>query len=152
MSGHYVKAHREGVKRSKRIVGYRVTEKADIMISSSHPADQDFWQSPKALYAAEAAVKGERGNTMILVSPNYEGIGPHAEYPEYMGYDNGDLIVEACMRGENHGDPLAVAIGKVVKCLDSPQMYCRVTGLQRGNDKMRVCENRSIDNLQNPYK
>ncbi len=111
VSGHYVKAHREGVRRGKKIVGFRVTEKADIMITSSHPADQDFWQSPKALYAAEAAVKGERGNTMILVSPNYEGIGPHAEYPECMGRDNGDPIVEACIQGENHGDPLAIAIG-----------------------------------------
>ncbi len=111
VSGHYVKAHREGVKRGKKIVGFRVTEKADVMITSSHPADQDFWQSPKALYAAEAAVKGDRGNTMIHVSPNYEGIGPHAEYPECMGRDNGDPIVEACIKGENHGDPLAIAIG-----------------------------------------
>ena len=111
VSGHYIKAQREGVQRGKRVIGYQVKEKADIMITSSHPADQDFWQSPKALYAAEAAVKGERGNTMILVSPNYEGIGPHAEYPECMGRDNGDPIVEACIQGENHGDPLAIAIG-----------------------------------------
>ena len=60
VAGHYVKAHREGVRRGKQIVGYKLTEKADIMIASSHPADQDFWQSTKALQAAEIAVKGDR--------------------------------------------------------------------------------------------
>lgn len=111
VAGHYVAAHREGVRRGKRIVGYQVTEQADVMIAGSHPADQDFWQSPKALYAAEAAVKGERGGTMVLLSPNYEGIGPHPEYPDCMGRDNGDEDVLACIRGEMQGDPLAIAVG-----------------------------------------
>ena len=111
VAGHYVAAHREGVRRGKKIVGYQVKEKADVVICGSHPADQDFWQSPKAMYAAEPALKGERGNTMVMISPNYEGIGPHAEYPECMGRDDGDEIVQACIRGENRGDPLAIAIG-----------------------------------------
>ena len=111
VAGHYVKAHREGVRRGKKIVGCHVTEKADMVIAASHPADQDFWQSPKALYAAEAGVKGTRDGTMVLVSPNYEGIGPHAEYPAAMGRDDGDILVEGCIRGEDHGDSLAVAIG-----------------------------------------
>jgi nickel-dependent lactate racemase len=87
VAGHYVLAHRAGVQKGKRISGCRVTEKADVVIVSSHPADQDFWQSPKAMYAAERALKGESGGTMILVSPNYEGVGPHPEYPELMGKD-----------------------------------------------------------------
>ena len=112
VAGHYIAAHREGVRRGKKFVGYQVKEKADVMICSSHPADQDFWQSPKAMYAAEPALKGDRGGTMIMVSPNYEGIGPHAEYPECMGRDDGDEIVKAIFRGENiKGDPLAIAIG-----------------------------------------
>ena len=49
---------------------------------------------------------------MILVSPNYEGIGPHAEYPEYMGRDDGDDIVRACIAGAKiEGDRLAIAVG-----------------------------------------
>ena len=112
VAGHYVAAQREGVRRGKKIVGFQVTEKADVMICSSHPADQDFWQSPKAMYAAEPALKGERGGTLIMISPNYEGIGPHAEYPECMGRDDGDEIVKAFFRGEEiKGDPLAIAVG-----------------------------------------
>ncbi len=111
VAGNYVAAHREGVRRGKRIVGFHVKEEADVMICSSHPADQDFWQSPKAIYAAEPALKGSSGGTIILLSPNYEGIGPHKEYPYHMGRDDGDEIVRSCMAGEEHGDPLAIAIG-----------------------------------------
>ena len=112
VAGHYIAAQREGVRRGKKIVGYQVKEKADVMICSSHPADQDFWQSPKAMYAAEPALKGEKGGILIMISPNYEGIGPHAEYPEYMGRDDGDEMVRAIFRGEEvKGDPLAIAVG-----------------------------------------
>lgn len=112
VAGDYVLAHRTGVQIGKSVLGCMVREKADVVIVSSHPADQDFWQSPKAMYGAEPALKGARGGTMILVSPNYEGIGPHAEYPEYMGRDDGDEIVRACIAGDEiEGDRLALAVG-----------------------------------------
>lgn len=112
VAGHYVKAHREGVRLARQLLGYQVGEKVDIVVASSHPADQDFWQSPKAMYAAEPALKGEQGGTMILVSPNYEGIGPHLEYPDIMARDDGDDLIRACIRGEKGlGDPLAIAVG-----------------------------------------
>lgn len=112
VAGNYILAHRAGVELGKKVLGCKVTEKADVVVVSSHPADQDFWQSPKALYGAEPALKGERGGTMILVSPNFEGIGPHLEYPEYMGRDDGDEVVKACIAGEDiKGDRLAIAVG-----------------------------------------
>lgn len=149
VSGHYVQAHREGVRRGKRIVGNQVKEKADIVIVGSHPADQDFWQSPKALYAAEAAVKGERGGTMVLVSPNYEGIGPHAEYPACMGRDDGDSIVEACIRGEDHGDPLAVAVGNSMSKLRRRRQLIVVgDGVTKEEMARCGCEHRTISQLQ----
>ncbi len=112
VSGHYIKAQREGVQRGKRVIGYQVKEKADIMITSSHPADQDFWQSPKAMFAAEPAFMSDKGGTLVLVSPNYEGMGPHPGYAECMGDDNGDEKVNACIRGEKFEiDPLSIAVG-----------------------------------------
>jgi len=138
VSGNYVKAHREGVRRGKKIVGFQVKEKVDAMIASSHPADQDFWQSPKAVYSAEGAVKGSHGGTIVLVSPNYEGIGPHAEYPECMGRDDGDEIVKACIRGEDHGDPLAIAIGNSMSKIRRRR---RIIVVSDGvtHDEMRRC-------------
>lgn len=149
VSGHYVTAHREGVRRGKKIIGFHVKEKADMIIVSSHPADQDFWQSPKGLYAAEAAVKGERGNTMVLVSPNYEGIGPHVEYPDCMGRDDGDRLVEGCIRGEDHGDPLAVAIGNSMSKLRRRRRLIVVSDGVTAEEMHRCgCEHRSASELQ----
>lgn len=112
VAGDYIEAHRAGVEIGKKVLGCKVTEKADVVIVSSHPADQDFWQSPKAIYGAEPALKGERGGTIILLSPNYEGIGPHPEYPACMGRDDGDDLVRACIAGEKvPGDRLAIAVG-----------------------------------------
>lgn len=149
VAGHYVAAHREGVRRGKKIVGYHVNEKADIMICSSHPADQDFWQSPKAMYAAEPALKGERGNTMIMISPNYEGIGPHAEYPECMGRDDGDEIVKAVMLGENRGDPLAIAIGNSMSKLRRRRRLIVVSDGVTHDEMARCgCEQYPVSELQ----
>lgn len=149
VAGHYVAAHREGVRRGKRIVGFAVKEKADVMIVSSHPADQDFWQSPKALYAAEAVVKGAEGNTMILVSPNFEGIGPHREYPEFMGRDDGDAIVEACIRGESLGDPLAIAVGNSMSKLRRRRRLIVVSDGVTADEMRRCgCEHRPVSQLQ----
>jgi nickel-dependent lactate racemase len=112
VAGHYIQAHRAGVEIAKGVLGCAVDERADVVVVSSFPADQDFWQSPKGMYSAEYALKGESGGTIILVSPNYEGVGPHPEYPEWMGRDDGDELVHGIFAGKPFsGDALAMAIG-----------------------------------------
>jgi len=109
--GNYIKAHREGVKFAKEIWGVKTTKKADIMIVSSYPADQDFWQSGKGLYSAENGLK-EQGGTIILVSPNYEGIGPHLEFLEFMGDDDAhNKLVKIKDDDSIEGDRLAISVG-----------------------------------------
>lgn len=149
VAGHYVAAHRAGVEKGKRIAGYRITEKADIMVAGSHPADQDFWQSPKAMYAAEAALKGSSGGTMVLVSPNYEGIGPHAEYPEFMGRDDGDETVKKCILGEDHGDPLAIAVGNSMsKMRRRRRLIVASDGVTEQEMRLCGCEHAPATGLQ----
>jgi len=112
VAGNYIKAHRQGVEKGKKVLGVPIKEKADVIVVSSFPADQDFWQSPKALYGAEAELKGTEGGTMILLSPNFEGVGPHPEFLDYMGHDTGDQIVKNYIKGiPTSGDPLAIAVG-----------------------------------------
>ena len=149
VAGHYVKAHREGVRRGKEIIGFKVTEKADIMIASSHPADQDFWQSPKALYAAEAAVKGDRGGIMILLSPNYEGVGPHPEYPKCMGRDDGDSAVRECISGKTVDDPLALAVGNSMSKLRRRRRLIVVSdGVSAEDMRQCGCEHYNVAEFQ----
>lgn len=138
VAGHYIEAHRAGVEKAKKISGCRVKEKADIVIVSSHPADQDFWQSPKAFYAAERALKGAQGGTMILVSPNFEGIGPHAEYPYWMGRNDGDETAYLCMDGSALGDPLAIAVGNSMSKLRRRRRLVVVSDGVTG-EEMKIC-------------
>ncbi|HOJ10319.1 MAG TPA: nickel-dependent lactate racemase [Clostridiales bacterium] len=111
VAGHYIKAHREGVKHAKVALGCKMRTNVDIVVVSSYPADIDFWQSGKGMFSAEHALKDHNG-TIVLVTPNYEGIGPHDEYPKYFGMDNAEKILLRAYRGELvEGDPLAISVG-----------------------------------------
>lgn len=114
VAGHYVQAHRQGVAEAKRVWGVHARRPADVVIVSSHPADQDLWQSAKAFFAAEHALRAS-GGTIINVSPNLEGGGPHAEYPGVIGDDAAETILQAVSQGAPYdGDPLALSIGTLV--------------------------------------
>lgn len=113
VTGHYVAAHRVGVKYAKEVWGVPIQKKADIVIASAYPIDHDFWQSGKALGCADGAIREEDGGTIIHVSPNYEGIGPHKEYGEVIAMDHPmdllrDMVAEKVTRKL---DPMAVAVG-----------------------------------------
>lgn len=112
VAGHYVKAHREGVEYAKIALGCKIEKKVDIIVVSSFPADFDIWQSTKGMSSSEHALKDHSG-TIILVSPNYEGIGPHPDFPKYFGMDDSEKILKRIFRGEDHftGDLLALSVG-----------------------------------------
>lgn len=110
-AGHYIKAHRQCVKYAKQALGCRMEKKADVIVVSSFPADEDFWQSSKGFCSAELGSRDET-STIILVSPNFEGIGPHKEYTRFFGSDNAEEILDRLFRGECiEGDPLAISVG-----------------------------------------
>lgn len=150
VAGDYILAHQAGVEIGRKVLGCKVDEKADLVIVSSHPADQDFWQSPKALYGAEPALKGDRGGTMILVSPNIEGIGPHPDYPEYMGRDDGDDVVRACIAGEEiKGDKLDIAVGNSMSKMRRRRKIIVVSdGVTKEEMEMCGCKHYPLSKLQ----
>ena len=82
VSGDSQAAHRRGVELARPIYEVPVPALADIVLASSHPADIDFWQANKGLYAAEQIVK--RGGDIILVTPCPEGISSQQEHVETM--------------------------------------------------------------------
>jgi len=69
-----------GVELARAIWEIPIPRLADIVLVSSHPADIDFWQANKGLYAAERLVK--RGGDVILVTPCPEGISSQSEHVE----------------------------------------------------------------------
>ena len=83
--GDTVEAFNEGVKLSKEVYAVEIPEEADIVISSSHPCDLEFWQAHKTQYPSDLAVKA--GGTIIMVSPCYEGVAvTHSDILEITHY------------------------------------------------------------------
>lgn len=73
VSGHPIHAHREGVRTSAGIYGAAIPALADVVVTSSHPMDQDLRQGVKALANTVRALR--RGGTMITLVRAEEGVG-----------------------------------------------------------------------------
>jgi len=116
VAGHHVQAHRKGVEIAKKVYSVPSPRDADIVIVDSHPSDCDFWQGTKGFNPSNLIVKD--GGAVILVSPFYEGVGPHAEYPVLLGRDDADSVLEKIMAeglsAAKGMDPLAVAVGALI--------------------------------------
>jgi nickel-dependent lactate racemase len=70
--GDVVDAFDEGVKLSRNVYSIEIPEEADIVLSSSHPCDIEFWQAHKALYPSDLAVRA--GGIIIVATPCPEGV------------------------------------------------------------------------------
>jgi nickel-dependent lactate racemase len=70
--GDVAEAFRAGVAISREVYDVPIPEEADIVLSSSHPCDLEFWQAHKTLYPSDLAVKA--GGIVIVVTPCHEGV------------------------------------------------------------------------------
>jgi nickel-dependent lactate racemase len=128
-AGDFRLAFREGAKRSREICAARMPHRADIVLIDSYPADRDFWQSAKGLYAATMAVKD--GGTIILVSPNPEGVASNHKNVLEIGYRPHAELVAMVQRGEVE-DLVGVAIlGDVAQIIDKAQCIIASPGVKQ---------------------
>jgi nickel-dependent lactate racemase len=97
-TGDIVEAHREGSKASRRVYSAHLPTRADIVLIDSHSADRDFWQSAKGPYAGTMAVKD--GGSLILVSPNPEGVASNHKNLLEIGYKPHAEIVAMVQQGK----------------------------------------------------
>ena len=97
-TGDMVEAHREGCKCSRAVYGAHLPTRADIVLVDSHSADRDFWQSAKGPYAGTIAVKD--GGSLILVSPNPEGVASNHKNLLEIGYRPHAQIVRMVQEGK----------------------------------------------------
>jgi nickel-dependent lactate racemase len=82
--GDPIAAHRAGCRLSADINEVHPGRRADIVLADSHPADRDVWQSAKGFYAGDIAVRD--GGTIIVVSPNPEGVAERHPILLRLGY------------------------------------------------------------------
>ncbi len=73
VAGHPIDAHRAGVSTSAQIYGVSVPRLADVLITASHPMDQDLRQGVKAAANTIRAVR--RGGVQLTLIRAEEGVG-----------------------------------------------------------------------------
>jgi nickel-dependent lactate racemase len=73
VAGSPIAAHREGARISATLYGVPVSQPADVVITASHPMDQDLRQGVKALANTVRAVR--RGGAHITLVRADEGVG-----------------------------------------------------------------------------
>lgn len=106
VAGHFVTAHREGVKWAEQVYGVPFKQKADITLSSTYPIDFDLFQADKGLFSAALCTRP--GGEIVLVSPCYEGVSPtHPEVVDLARLD--DEVLWRLAQSEDSHDPLSIA-------------------------------------------
>ncbi|MEW6662407.1 MAG: nickel-dependent lactate racemase [Bacillota bacterium] len=105
--GDVEEAFVEGVQVSKGVYAVELPREADIVLSSSHPCNLEFWQAHKTLYPSDLAVK--EGGIIIVVTPCPEGVAKtHGEMIEYTGLSPWE--VRAMLEEGVIADPVAAAL------------------------------------------
>ncbi len=93
--GHPIHAHRAGVQVAQSVYGVPFERKSCVVVAGSHPADIEFWQAHKTLYAADRVVTD--GGTIVVVTPCPEGVSVmHTQLLEYAHQDAEEI--EALVR------------------------------------------------------
>jgi nickel-dependent lactate racemase len=127
--GDPVKAHRAGCSLSQEINAIRLPRRAEIVLIDSHPADRDFWQSAKGVYAGTMAVRD--GGTLIVVAPNPEGVADnHANVLE-IGYRPYAEIMKMVEAGDVDDVVGAAVLADVAQVMDRTDCILVSPGITR---------------------
>jgi nickel-dependent lactate racemase len=118
VAGHYLEAHREGVRYYDERCDLRVDAAADVIIASpgGTPKDINLYQAQKTLDNVGGAVR--RGGAVILVARCQEGFGQRA-FEEWMcGMGTPQVLVERIQREFVLGGHKAAAIAGLLTEVD----------------------------------
>jgi lactate racemase len=129
-TGDPVKAHRAGCKLSRELNTVALPRRARIVLIDSHPADRDFWQSAKGVYAGAMAVR--RGGTLIVVAPNPEGVAPNHPNVLEIGYRPYAEIIRMVEAGEVEDVVGAAVLADVAQVVDQTDCIMVSPGVTRG--------------------
>ncbi|HKP13450.1 MAG TPA: nickel-dependent lactate racemase [Blastocatellia bacterium] len=128
-TGDPVEAHRAGCKLSRDINAVTLPRRADIVLIDAHPADRDFWQSAKGVYAGTMAVRD--GGTLIVVAPNTEGVADNHPNVLEIGYKPYAEIVRMVEAGEVEDVVGAAVLADVAQVVDRTDCVMVSPGIRR---------------------
>lgn len=130
VSGHFISAHRKGVEIGSDIFEIDGDiEKVDMILVSSYPADEDFWQAGKAVSAVIPLIK--EGGNIVLISPCYNGFAPdHRIMLELLNMQCKEI--ETLISSDGIDDKAAAAVTiDVIKVRDRNNVYFYSEGIER---------------------
>jgi lactate racemase len=127
--GDLVHAHRAGCILSRELNAVHLPQRADIVLTDSYPADRDFWQSAKGIYSGTMAVR--EGGSLILVSPNSEGVADN--HPEMLkiGYRPSTEIIQMVKRNEVQDIVAVSVLADVAQIIDKIDCILVSPGISR---------------------
>jgi nickel-dependent lactate racemase len=103
--------------------------RADIVLIDSYPADRDFWQSAKGVYAGTMAVRD--GGTLIVVAPNPDGVADNHPNLLEIGYHPFAEIVRMVEDGEVDDVVGAAVLADVAQVMDRTDCILVSPGVTR---------------------
>jgi nickel-dependent lactate racemase len=127
--GDVVEAHREGSRCSRQVYAVHLPTRADVVLTDSYSADRDFWQSAKGAYAGTMAVKD--GGSLILVSPNPEGVASNHKNLLEIGYKPHAEIVAMVQEGKVDDLIGAAILADVCQIVDKTDCIMVSPGVKR---------------------
>lgn len=148
VAGHFIEAHRAGVKCGEGVFGALFKEQTDITLSSTYPVDFDLFQADKGVFSA--AISTKPGGEIILLSPCNEGVSPtHPEVIDIAHLPDEELFRMA-REGFDEHDSLSIA--EALYFNSAKRMY-KVTLVSSGVSK-EIAEKMGLnyvelDDLQN---
>ncbi|MBI3281096.1 MAG: nickel-dependent lactate racemase [Acidobacteria bacterium] len=128
-AGDPVQAHRRGAELSRGIHAARLPRRADIVLADAHPADRDFWQSAKGMYAGTMAVRP--GGTLICVAPNPEGVASNHPMLMELGYRPHAELIGMVNRGEVKDIVGAAILADIAQIIDRADCIMASPGISR---------------------
>ncbi|MDR2089206.1 MAG: nickel-dependent lactate racemase [Clostridiales Family XIII bacterium] len=114
VSGHYIKAHRQGCGILDQMYGVKIQKQADIVIASpgGHPKDINLYQSQKGLDNAKHAVRD--GGIIILCASAKEGFGEKT-FEEWMLTKSPSEMIREIQTNFRLGGHKAAAIAMILQ-------------------------------------
>ena len=118
VSGHYIDAHAEGVRRYDELFDMRIERAVDVVVASpgGSPKDINLYQAQKTLDNVQGAVRP--GGTIVLVAECAEGFGEET-FAEWMGdMEDPRAVIDRIQREFVLGGHKAAAIAGLLTSAD----------------------------------
>ena len=118
VSGHYLEAHVEGVRRYDELFDMRIDNAVDVVIASpgGSPKDINLYQAQKTLDNVAGAVR--EGGTIVLVAECAEGFGEETFAAWMADMENPRAVIDRIQREFVLGGHKAAAIAGLLTSAD----------------------------------